>query len=82
MTGLWWAKYVGEFVGQFFTTIALTKTGTVKLAGPAPVDLSKVVSEMKLQDPELLKLISSPLKPGKPKKKRAQEAQAQGNSEE
>lgn len=52
-------------------TIALAPGGTIKLAGPAPLDMDKIKSEKKLEDEELLKLIAAPLRAGKTKKKKA-----------
>ena len=61
-------------MAQFQTTIALTKTGTLRLSGPAALDTEKVKSEKKLEDEELLKLIAEPLKPGKSKNKKKKPA--------
>ncbi|ORY83916.1 curved DNA-binding protein [Protomyces lactucae-debilis] len=61
----------GEFVALFHTTIALGPSGTIKLAGPAPVDTEKLKSDKKLEDEELLKLITAPLKAAKLKKKKS-----------
>lgn len=52
----------GEFVARFFTTIALTKNGTIKLAGPAAPDIKKIKTEKKLEDLTLCKLLETPLK--------------------
>jgi hypothetical protein len=72
----------GEYVAQFQTTIALTKNGTVKLSGPAALDLDKVKSEKKLEDEELLKLIAEPLKAGKSKNKKKKKVAAEGEKAE
>ena len=70
-------------MAQFQTTIALTKTGTVRLSGPATLDLEKVKSEKKLEDEDLLKLIAEPLKSGKSKnKKKKQAASGEDKNEE
>ena len=74
-------------MAQFQTTIALTKNGTVRLSGPAALDLEKVKSEKKLEDEELLKLIAEPLKSGKSKNKKKKKAasgedKGEGNEEE
>lgn len=61
----------GEIVVQFFTTIALTKNGTVKLAGPSAPDFSKIKSDKKITDEAILALLAKPLKPSKKKKKAA-----------
>jgi len=72
----------GEYVVQFQTTIALTKNGTVRLAGPAPLDMDKVKSDKKLEDEELLKLIAEPLKAGKANKKKNKKKAAEDKAEE
>lgn len=68
-------------MAQFQTTIALTKNGTVRLSGPAPLDTEKVKSEKKLEDEELLKLIAEPLKAGKPKNKKKKKAAGEDKAE-
>lgn len=72
---------LGEYVAQFQTTIALTKNGTVRLAGPVPLNTDRVKSEKKLEDETMLKLIAEPLKPGKSKNKKKKKA-ADGKEEE
>jgi hypothetical protein len=72
----------GEYVAQFQTTIALTKNGTVRLSGPAALDTSKVKSEKKLEDEELLKLIAEPLKAGKSKNKKKKKASGEEKGDE
>jgi hypothetical protein len=81
-----WTRLIGtgEYVAQFQTTIALTKNGTVRLAGPAPLNTDKIKSEKKLEDETLLKLIAEPLKPGKTKnkkKKKTGEGKEEGEEE-
>ena len=76
------ANFLGEYVAQFQTTIALTKNGTVRLSGPAALDMEKVKSEKKLQDEELLKLIAEPLKAGKPKNKKKKKTAGEEKAEE
>lgn len=61
-------------MAQFQTTIALTKTGTIRLSGPIPLDTEKVKSDKKLEDEELLKLVAEPLKPSKSKNKKKKKA--------
>jgi len=73
--------FQGEYVAQFQTTIALTKNGTVRLSGPAPLDTEKVKSEKKLEDEELLKLIAEPLKAGKSKNKKKKKAAGEDKAE-
>jgi hypothetical protein len=72
----------GEYVAQFQTTIALTKNGIVRLSGPEPLDIEKVKSEKKLEDEELLKLISQPMKTSKSKKKKKKAASPEEKAEE
>jgi hypothetical protein len=76
------ADNLGEYVAQFQTTIALTKNGTVRLSGPAALDTSKVKSEKKLEDEELLKLIAEPLKAGKPKNKKKKKTTGDDKADE
>lgn len=68
----------GETVVQFFTTIALTKNGIIKISGPATPDLSKFKTDKAVTDEELLKVIAAPLKSNskKNKKKKAKAAGA------
>jgi len=72
----------GEYIAHFQTTIALTKNGTVRLAGPEPLDTEKVKSDKKLEDEELLKLIAEPLKAGKSKNKKKKKAAGEEKVEE
>ncbi|KAK9469336.1 peptidase M24, structural domain-containing protein [Lipomyces arxii] len=69
-----------ETVAQFFTTIAVTKNGIIKIAGPATPDLTKFKTEKAITDEALLKVIASPLKPNsKNKKKKKAKAAAAGS---
>ncbi|KTW25898.1 DNA-binding protein, 42 kDa [Pneumocystis carinii B80] len=52
----------GEYIARFFTTIALTKNGTLKLAGPATPNIDQIKTEKKLEDMELYDLIKTPLR--------------------
>lgn len=61
-------------MAQFQTTIALTKNGTIRLAGPAALDMNKIKTDKKLEDEKLLKLILEPLKAGKSKNKKKKKA--------
>jgi curved DNA binding protein len=63
-------------VVQFFTTIALTKTGTAKFAGPVTPDFAKIKSDKKIEDQELLDLLAQPLKVNKKKNKKKAAADA------
>jgi hypothetical protein len=40
---------------------AITKNGLVKLSAPPPLDLSKVKSDKKITDEEVLKILEEPL---------------------
>lgn len=62
-------------VARLLTTIAITKNGITKLAGAPALDLSKVESDKKITDEEILKLLEQPLsrntgKKSKSKKKK------------
>ena len=68
---------------------AITKNGLTRLAAPPPLDLSKVKSDKKITDEEVLKLLDQPL--GKPtsdkkknrkKKPKKKTATAEGGKEE
>lgn len=72
----------GEYVAQFQTSIALTKNGTIRLAGPAALDTDKIKSEKKLEDEGLLKIIAEPLKAGKSKNKKKKKAAGDSKGEE
>jgi len=76
------SSFVGEYVAQFQTTIALTKNGTIRLSGPATLDTDKVKTEKKLEDEELLKLIAEPLRAGKSKNKKKKKAATEGSKPE
>lgn len=59
----------GQFVAQFFTTIALTKTGTLKFSGAQVPDFeNQVKTEKKIENEDIKQLISQPLKTNKKKK--------------
>ncbi|KAK7205034.1 peptidase M24, structural domain-containing protein [Myxozyma melibiosi] len=60
----------GETVVQYFTTVALTKNGIIKIAGPATPDLTKFKTDKVVTDEELLKVISAPLKTNSKKNKK------------
>ncbi|ETN39592.1 DNA-binding protein, 42 kDa [Cyphellophora europaea CBS 101466] len=71
------AESDGSAVTRLFTTIAITKNGITRLAAPPPLDLSKVKSDKKIEDEEILKILEQPLskstgaKKNKKKKKKA-----------
>ncbi|EMR10027.1 DNA-binding protein, 42 kDa [Pneumocystis murina B123] len=52
----------GEYIARFFTTIALTKNGTLKLAGPTAPNINQIKTEKRLEDMVLYDLIKTPLK--------------------
>ncbi|KAF2760082.1 curved DNA-binding protein [Pseudovirgaria hyperparasitica] len=54
----------GEPVGRVFTTVALTKNGLTRLAGPPTPDLSKFETDKKITDEEILAILEQPI--GKP----------------
>lgn len=56
-----------ETIVQLYTTVAITKNGVVKLAS-SNFDISKVDSDKKIEDPEILELLKQPLKTKKAKK--------------
>ncbi|KIN07149.1 hypothetical protein OIDMADRAFT_22049 [Oidiodendron maius Zn] len=60
-----------EPVGRLLTTIAITKNGLQKIAAPPTLDLSKIKSDKKITDDEVLKILEQPLaKESKPKNKK------------
>ncbi|PKY13358.1 proliferation-associated protein 1 [Rhizophagus irregularis] len=61
----------GEFVAQFFSTILLTKNGT-SIITDTLYDPETVQSDKKLEDEEILQLLSTSV--GKPKKKKKKKA--------
>ncbi|KAH6664835.1 putative curved DNA-binding protein [Halenospora varia] len=77
----------GEAVGRLLTTIAITKNGLQKIAAPPTPDLSKLKTDKKITDEEVLKILEQPLaketKPkNKKKKKSAKKAAAADDDEE
>ncbi|TDZ18373.1 Curved DNA-binding protein [Colletotrichum sidae] len=77
-------------VARYLTTIAITKNGITKLGAPPALDLSKVKSDKKIEDEEILKILEQPLarntgnknKNKKKKKKPAKKAEAGQEEEE
>jgi curved DNA binding protein len=59
-----------EPVARLFTTVAITKNGLTRLAAPPPLDLSKVKSDNKITDEEILKILEQPLAKEKKSKKK------------
>lgn len=80
-----------EPVGRLLTTIAITKNGIQKIAAPPTPDLSKIKSDKKITDEEILKILEQPLakevkkktnKKKKPAKKVAAAAEEEESSDE
>jgi curved DNA binding protein len=76
-------------VARLLTTIAITKNGITKLGAPPALDLSKVKSDKKIEDEEVLKILEQPLsrntgknKKNKKKKKPAKKAAAKEGEDE
>ncbi|KKA28278.1 hypothetical protein TD95_001849 [Thielaviopsis punctulata] len=57
-------------VARLLDTIAITKNGVTKLAGPAPLDLTKVKSDKQITDEEILEILKQPLRKEKKNKKK------------
>nr|XP_036578212.1 curved dna-binding protein (42 kda protein) [Colletotrichum truncatum]KAF6785413.1 curved dna-binding protein (42 kda protein) [Colletotrichum truncatum] len=76
-------------VARYLTTIAITKNGITKLGAPPALDLSKVKSDKKIEDEEILKILEQPLarntgskSKNKKKKKKPAKKAAAGEEEE
>jgi len=61
----------GAITSRTYITIAITKNGITKLAAPPAVDTTKITSEKKIENEEILKLLELPLKRDPKKKKKA-----------
>ncbi|PMD40185.1 curved DNA-binding protein-like protein [Hyaloscypha variabilis F] len=77
----------GDAVARLLTTIAITKNGLQKIAAPPSPDLSKIKSDKKITDEEVLKILEQPLaketkSKNKKKKKPAKKAAAADDDEE
>lgn len=59
----------GEFIAQYFTTFGITKNGIVKYTSPS-FNPKLYATDKKIEDEELLKLLSEPLKISKKKNKK------------
>ncbi|KAI1393578.1 Creatinase/aminopeptidase [Hypoxylon trugodes] len=59
----------GAPVARLLTTLAITKNGISKLGAPPALDLSKVQSDKKVTDEEILKILEQPLSKNKGKSK-------------
>ncbi|KAK4169235.1 peptidase M24, structural domain-containing protein [Cladorrhinum sp. PSN259] len=70
-------------VARLLTTIAITKNGITKLGAPPALDLTKVKSDKKIEDEEVLKILEQPLarNTGKNKKKK-KTAKKEGEADE
>lgn len=55
---------------------AVTKNGIVKLAAPEPLDLTKVTSDKKIEDKDILEILATPITVNAKKNKRAAKAAA------
>ncbi|KAK4238939.1 curved DNA-binding protein [Achaetomium macrosporum] len=73
-------------VARLLTTIAITKNGITKLGAPPALDLSKVKSDKKIEDEEILKILEQPLSrntgKNKNKKKKKKSAKKTASKEE
>jgi curved DNA binding protein len=75
-------------VARLLTTIAITKNGITKLGGPPALDLSKLKTDKKIEDEEILKILEQPLSrntgksKNKKKKKPAKKAAAKEEEDE
>ncbi|KAG7290891.1 hypothetical protein NEMBOFW57_000896 [Staphylotrichum longicolle] len=76
-------------VARLLTTLAITKNGITKLGAPPALDLSKVKSDKKIEDEEILKILEQPLarntgknKKNKKKKKPAKKAAKEDEEDE
>ncbi|CAH0026816.1 unnamed protein product [Clonostachys rhizophaga] len=68
-------------VARYLTTLALTKNGITKLGGPPPLDLSKVQSDKKITDEEVLKILEQPLARNTGKKNKKKKTKKEGGEE-
>ncbi len=59
----------GEVIAQFYTTVAITKNGIVKFTSPS-INFDQIKSDKKIEDKEILELLSKPLKTNKKKNKK------------
>ncbi|CDK28924.1 unnamed protein product [Kuraishia capsulata CBS 1993] len=60
----------GAIIAQFYTTVAVTKNGNVKLSSP-DFDISSVQSDKKIEDQDILDVLEKSLKVNKKKAKKA-----------
>lgn len=71
-------------VARLLTTVAITKNGLTKLGAPPALDLTKVKSDKKIEDEEILKILEQPLgrNTGKKNKKKKKTAKKSAEGEE
>ncbi|GAB1320187.1 hypothetical protein MFIFM68171_10397 [Madurella fahalii] len=71
-------------VARLLTTIAITKNGITKLGGPPALDLSKLKTDKKLEDEEILKILEQPLSrnTGKSKNKKKKKSATKAAKED
>ncbi|PGH23740.1 DNA-binding protein, 42 kDa [Polytolypa hystricis UAMH7299] len=83
----------GSPVSRLLSTVVITKHGLTRLAAPPALDLTKVESDKKIEDEEILKILEQPLarstgakknkkKKKKPAKKAADEDEEESSEEE
>ncbi|MCJ1258744.1 Curved DNA-binding protein (42 kDa protein) [Lignoscripta atroalba] len=84
----------GASVSRVFSTVAITKNGLVRLTAPASPDLSKLKTDKKITDEEILKILDRPVarstgaksknkkKKKKPAKKAEEEEEGESSEEE
>lgn len=70
----------GQIVVQYFTTIALTSKGNVKFAGAPAPDFTKVKSDKKIQNQDILDLLATPLKTNNKKKNKKNKKEAEATA--
>ncbi|KAK4190418.1 peptidase M24, structural domain-containing protein [Podospora australis] len=71
-------------VARLLTTVAITKNGLTKIGAPPALDLTKVKSDKKIEDEEILKILEQPLSrnTGKKNKKKKKTAKKSAEGEE
>ncbi|KAK4176077.1 peptidase M24, structural domain-containing protein [Triangularia setosa] len=68
----------GEPVARLLTTVAITKNGLSKVGAPPALDLTKVKSDKKIEDEEILKILEQPLSRNTGKKNKNKKKKAEG----
>lgn len=71
-------------VARLLTTVAITKNGLTKLGAPPALDLTKVKTDKKVEDEEILKILEQPLSrnTGKKNKKKKKTTKKSAEGEE